>query len=117
MRVPIVIAALLLSGICVALWWRERDLRRRGDLSHCVSNMRDIDVAKLTYAMDHDLANGAVITEEQISEFFEHKQDWQRDMCCLTEGSRYDIGRVGENPSCAVHGTLYDSHLPDGTTR
>ena len=97
----------------MVFWWLERDVRRRNEFGHCISNMCLIDAAKEQYAIAHGLTKGNVVTRDQVAEYI--KGGWQNFDCFAAGGDKYDLGVVGEDPKCPVHGSLHNAHLPDGS--
>jgi hypothetical protein len=57
------------------------------------------------------LTNGTIVTREQLNPYI--KGPW--DFVCFTAGKdTYSIGRVGEEPSCSIHGSSGCWHYSDG---
>lgn len=90
--------------------WRE--VKEGGNLNHCESNLCFIRSGKDNYVMEHHLTNGDVVTREQLTPRY-IKGPW--NFVCFSAGKdTYTIGKVGEEPSCSIHGGSGSWHYSDG---
>jgi len=64
----------------------------------CMNNLRQIDGAKETWAIEHHAKTNAVVTITDISPLI--KGGFPK----CPSGGAYTIGRIGENPKCSVPG-------------
>ena len=67
----------------------------------CLINLHQIDDAKEQLALNHNFANGVVVTAEQISPYI---QDRRRSLECAEHG-KYNINPIGTEARCSVHGS------------
>lgn len=74
----------------------------------CHNNLRKIEYAKLQYASDNGLTNGAVISGAQISKYLGRGFD---ELVCAEHG-KYTVGAVATEARCSVHGSI--SEMEDG---
>ncbi|MDD4873325.1 MAG: hypothetical protein PHR77_22440 [Kiritimatiellae bacterium] len=81
------------------------------DLMACVNILRQIETAKRTMAMGHSLENGELLTPEQVESLstFMTGGKWSAHQC--PSGGRYTVGRIGQPPSCSIHGNSKDIHI------
>jgi hypothetical protein len=67
----------------------------------CVSNLRNIEIAKQQVAEKIGLTDGAVVTAEQISKYITGGFNSLR----CAEGGQYIIGTAGTESRCSLHGS------------
>jgi rRNA maturation protein Nop10 len=75
--------------------------------NQCINNMRMIDQAKDGAALEHGLAIGDNVSEQQVSKYLENGFT---GLVC-PEGGRYTLNPVGKDPQCSVHGKLSQAML------
>jgi hypothetical protein len=68
----------------------------------CYNNLRKIEAAKLQFASENQLTNGATITGAQISKYI----DGGFDALVCAEHGKYAVGAVGTEARCSVHGSI-----------
>jgi hypothetical protein len=74
----------------------------------CWAKLRNIETAKEVWALDVGATSGAPVTIESILPYL----SMSLMPTCHVAGGKYIVGKVGEEPSCTVHGTA--SHfIPD----
>jgi prepilin-type N-terminal cleavage/methylation domain-containing protein len=82
----------LLLAIAVPNFMRARS---RAQQRTCISNLRQIDQAKESFAMENSLSNGAIVVSSNI---------WPEYIKGLfpacPAGGTYDIKPIGQEPSC-----------------
>lgn len=61
----------------------------------CITNLRMIDGAKMVFAADRGLTNGAVVTKEQLIPYL---HEWPQ---CPSGDGQYSIGKIGDSPKCS----------------
>ena len=66
----------------------------------CSNNLRRIEGAKQQWALENKAKAGDPVTLENISPYL------QGALTCNVPNGRYIVGKVGEEPRCAVHGTF-----------
>jgi hypothetical protein len=79
----------------------------------CISHMSLLNHAKEVYAMEHDLKDGDTIPEAGAMEYV-NGFTWETLSCPTAGSNTYTIGKAGEDPCCAVHGTLGHCRYRDG---
>jgi hypothetical protein len=68
----------------------------------CYNNLRKIEAAKLKFASEKQLTNGAAITGGQISKYI----DGGFDTLECAEHGHYTIGAIGTESRCSIHGSI-----------
>ena len=68
----------------------------------CYNNLRKIEAAKLQFASENQLTNGATVTGAQISKYI----DGGFDALVCAEHGKYTVGGVGTEARCSVHGSI-----------
>jgi hypothetical protein len=68
----------------------------------CYNNLRKIEAAKLQFASEKQLTNGAAITGGEISKYIEGGFD---TLECAEHG-QYTIGAIGTESRCSIHGSI-----------
>jgi len=86
------------------------DTSKDPNIMACVNFLRQIETAKRTMAMGHSLEEGELLTPEQVERLSEFMTGgrWSAHQC--PSGGKYTVGRIGQSPSCSVHGNLKDIH-------
>ena len=69
----------------------------------CQNNMRILESAKAMYGIDHNLSNGASVTEDDLEPYL--KNGMEEVTCPL--GGIYTLNPIGENPDCTIHDYPY----------
>ena len=103
----------LLIGIAglAATEQRRSYIREVQDMIACESNMIQLDGAKEQWAMANKLPEGTPsVTNEVVKYLMGHIMP----PCPTTKTNTYTLGKIGEKPSCSVHGVEFDVHLPNG---
>jgi competence protein ComGC len=96
MIVVLIIAILLAISVPNFLKARSRSQQRT-----CVSNLRQLDAAKETYAFENNLTSGAVVVSANIwPEYIKG----QFPVC--PSGGTYSINPVGTEPLCSIGAPL-----------
>jgi hypothetical protein len=71
----------------------------------CLGMMRMIDSGKESYALGWKLADNTVLTTNQIQILGSFlRNGWSGNRC--PSGGTYDIGAIGKDPRCSIHGSL-----------
>ena len=65
----------------------------------CINNLRQIDAAKVQWALEKGKPNGTPVTEDDIKPYL---QGGVLPKCPV--GGKYTIGKVGETPTCSTPG-------------
>lgn len=71
----------------------------------CINNMRILDSATEQTALAYDLKSGEVAPRDNISDYIKGGIDSLR---CPASGV-YEVGTVGADPRCSIHGTLTEA--------
>jgi hypothetical protein len=66
----------------------------------CVNNLRQIDGAKNEWALENGKTKGAVCTESDIKPYIKLDANGNLPKCPL--GGTYNIGKIGESPTCSL---------------
>jgi len=61
----------------------------------CVNNLRQIDGCKKSWALEHERADGDVVTLDDLRPYL-------RELPRCPAGGTYTIGRVGANSICSI---------------
>lgn len=86
----------LLAAIAIPNFVKARETAQQ---NACINNLRQIDAAKLQWALENNKQDGAVPTESQIAIYIKG----QRLPTC-PKGGHYVIGKVGNAPTCSEPG-------------
>ena len=87
------------SGMLLAVLHGETEASRHNT---CINHLRIIDAAKEQWAMANNKDNGAYCDWDNVVEYMGSKN--KRSVC--PSGGTYTIGKIGEDPSCSVHGKV-----------
>lgn len=85
----------LLAAIAIPNFVKAREAAQRNG---CISNLRIIDGAKATWALENRKPDGTVAT---ASDLFGPGKPMAKEPACPAGGS-YTIGPVGERPVCSI---------------
>jgi hypothetical protein len=99
-KVPIVLT--ILVG-CAAIAWGVRWViiaRTESARGACISNLKTIQGAKDTWALEFKKTTNDVATDSDL--FGDTKYIREKPVC--PEGGVYSIGRVGSYPTCSIGG-------------
>ncbi|HZV35035.1 MAG TPA: prepilin-type cleavage/methylation domain-containing protein [Verrucomicrobiae bacterium] len=66
----------------------------------CVNNLRQIDGAKQTWALENNKSSNDVVTWQQIQPYLGRGPEGSIPVC--PQGGRYILGRIGELPKCSI---------------
>src|ERR1041384_8213637 len=86
---------LLLLPIAIPNFVRARDTAQR---NACINNLRQIECAKRSWALEQKKSPGDRVAEADITGFLQPK-----NLKC-PKGGVYTIGPVGEDPTCSIAG-------------
>jgi hypothetical protein len=86
----------LLAAIAIPNFIKARHASQR---AACVANLRSIDGAKATWALDNKKTQGEIPTDADL---FNGKYLGPKPLC--PAGGTYDLGPVGEKPICTIPG-------------
>lgn len=110
------ITLVLFVGLVVVACWaypRFMKARRVAQCNACVSNMRLLDSCKEQWAYQNDIPDGSPCDTNAV---LQYGKGATMPWCPTTGGPTYSLGKMGEDPSCPVHGSLMNPHYPDGTS-
>jgi hypothetical protein len=65
--------------------------------ANCINNFRQLDGAKLVWALEEHKGSNDISTMAQVAKFI-------RSVPTRPSGGVYTLGRVGENPRCSISG-------------
>ena len=82
--------------------------RRQRFLRDCIANMQVVEDAKDAFQDDRGLPNGRAVLATQLIPYLEKSCNFR----CPEKPVEYEIGKLGQFPECALHGTLDEPHLP-----
>ena len=99
MKVQVVITGVVVLLIGFFVVWPPR-ARKGGKPTPCFSNLRDIQQAKQTWALDERKMTNDVPTDKDL--FGPDKALINKPLC--PNGGVYTLGAVGERPRCSVPG-------------
>ena len=91
----------LLAAIAIPNFVRAREMAQR---NICINNLRQIDSAKIGWAMKYKKENGESVDENVINGYL---KNGARPIC--VKGGIYVYSPVGTEPSCSIHGTLSEA--------
>lgn len=86
----------LTASVAVPAFSQAREASQR---NACINNMRRIEAAKDMWAIENNQPTGSAPTRADLEEYLE---EWPE----CPDGGVYTLGKVGESPSCSVHGSL-----------
>ena len=113
-RTTILVASVaIIIAIITLIATDQRRIRRiqEGHILSCMSNLRQLDSAKEQWAISVNASNETVVVTNEVTGYIKgNTMPW----CQAVRRQTYALGKMGENPSCSVHGTMFDHHLPDG---
>ena len=66
--------------------------------SACIANLKSIDGAKETWALEHQKVPGDIATDDDLFGY----SSYIRERLVCTEGGKYILGAVGQKPRCAI---------------
>jgi hypothetical protein len=95
LQVATLAPAAVMAGILLPAVAQARD---RARTVRCISNLMMIQKAKESAAQEKNLAPGTAVTEEQILYYL------QGIMPTCPSGGAYEIGVIGEKPTCSLPG-------------
>jgi hypothetical protein len=98
-RITLLCVAALLAGLFLAGYYFAHQQRAFAQRTACVGSLIRIRLAKLVYAEEHGLTNGAVIPDEVV-----WRENGIVERC--GSGGRYSINAVGAYPSCSYNGVV-----------
>jgi hypothetical protein len=100
-----IIAGIILCGIAftslIDVQLSRGRLGRAQDA--CVNNLRQIDGAKQTWALENHPSPNDIVTWQEIQPYLGRGPNGSLPVCPL--GGTYILGRVGEPPKCSLGGT------------
>ena len=73
--------------------------------SICINNLRQIDEAKNSWVLEHNLTNGASLAADQLTNYFR-----EGEMPACPSGGIYSVGIVGKVPTCSLGTTVTPAH-------
>jgi len=72
--------------------------RERSRTKTCVGNLKQMDSAKEQWAMENKKAEGDACADTDIA------PDYIKAMPECPSGGTYDVGNIGDNPTCSLGG-------------
>ena len=63
----------------------------------CHNNLKTIEMAKDSWVAENNATDGTAVTMDDIKEMFGKGPE-------CAAGGEYQLGAVGESPSCSIHG-------------
>ena len=112
MKLPknkLIFAILVLCCACLFAFFiiRQAGEARAPEFGNvCINNLRSIEYAKGQWVLEHQAKPGDVVTVNELSSFINDK----RVLKCLLGGT-YQIGKIGENPTCSLGTTVTPAHV------
>ena len=98
MEIMIVVAIIgLLAAIAIPNFIKARATSQQ---NACINNLRQIDAAKMQWALENGKANGTPVTEADITPYLGPGPNGTVPKC--PAGGKYTIGKVGEVPTCSI---------------
>lgn len=94
-----VVPAAVIAGAALPTFAKARATAQRNT---CINNLRLIDGAKQTWALENNKKNTDVPTWADIQPFLSSGRSMKRPSC--PGGGNYTIGSVGEPPRCSIPG-------------
>jgi hypothetical protein len=102
-KVILMLVAIIALGLCASMLIRTQRVKAA---QPCWGKLVNIEAAKEQWALETHAAPGASVTLSNILPYLSGPPT------CNVAGASYATGKVGEEPSCSVHGTV--SHFkPD----
>ena len=102
-KLVLTFVAVIALALCASMLIRTQRVRAA---QPCWGRLVNIEAAKEQWALETDAVPGASVTLSNIVPYL------SKAPTCHVAGATYAIGKVGEEPSCAAHGTV--SHFkPD----
>jgi hypothetical protein len=99
----------MLAAIAIPNFIRARDIAQR---NACINNLRQIQAAKQSWALQQKKSGGDPVTMTDISGFLQ-----PRPFICPKSGV-YQVNPVGEDPTCSIPGHKLNAvSVPARTTR
>lgn len=95
--IPLIAVSVIFLAVAIAGYINDRRIMRSS--CHCVSEMRFIDSAKEQLAYAQGLKDGDIVTTNDVRPYIKGGTFG----FCLYGGS-FTLGRIGEDPSCSIHG-------------
>jgi hypothetical protein len=84
----------------------------------CINNLRQIDIAKNQWALEHNAKSNDVVTINDIRPYIERernnpyiKLDAKGDLPKCPSGGIYTIGKIGEPPTCSLGTNVIPAHV------
>ncbi len=105
------IVVLVLGVLVLAVPNYLRAHRRTASIPRCLLNLRQIEVEKQNFQLEHSKADSDAPTWEELRPCF---QDWfvrewgTNDRPVCPAGGTYTLGRFGERPRCSVGGSEHE---------
>lgn len=94
--IEIMIVLIIISAILAIAVPSFVKARSRSQSRVCISNLRHIQDAKERWAMDHRKTNEASVEKSEL--VTQYLKKWPS----CPGGGDYEIGKIGENPTCTV---------------
>jgi type II secretory pathway pseudopilin PulG len=98
----------ILAAIAIPSFVKARDIAMRQE---CVNNLKQIDSAKQSAALEHNYKAGAIIPEDQVSKYL---NGGMHGMVC-PKGGNYTPNPLGREPECSIHGSLSEAGQSSGS--
>jgi len=82
----------------------------------CINNLRNIDVAKNEWALEHNAKTNDTPTWEDIKPYIEHNKpyfqfDPKSNLPKCPSGGTYSIGKMSDSPTCSLGTTVTPAHI------
>jgi hypothetical protein len=84
----------------------------------CINNLRQIDIAKNQWALEHNAKSNDVVTINDIRPYIERernnpyiKLDAKGNLPKCPSGGIYTIGKIGEPPTCSLGTNVIPAHV------
>jgi hypothetical protein len=97
------------------------DRNRISPANVCINNLRQIDVAKNQWGIEHNAKTNDVVTVSAIKPYLERlvdprgkpyiKLDAKGDLPKCPSGGTYTIGEIGEPPTCSLGTSVDPPHV------
>lgn len=100
------VAAIVLGVLIVAeVMWLNVEPRCGGDgwRRACISNLKQIDGAKATWALENHVTNDVEVTASEIF----GETNYIRDTSLCPGGGTYCLGKITEKPRCSAQGHTF----------
>lgn len=79
-------------------------------INRCDNILRQIEMTKDQYAIEHGLKEGEIVTPAHLGPYF--RRGWAADTMCPCSG-KYTINPIGTEPRCSVHGSRSEIERSD----